>query len=136
MNVGYGTNFGGDCFDCNKETGGSIRLGLLTRGKWGFYVGYVWYSVEQGRPSDYEDSGSAILAGVDFLLLRRGFFEWYLQGGLAYDMFTSDYYNSNLTETETSIVPQLGVVFHYRKLNAYAGVGSSLFNVGLGFTLQ
>ena len=137
VNVGYLSNL--SCPDCNKNSGGSFRIGILTRSKFGFHIGYVKYNVKNYTdpdvpPPDYEDKGSAWLLGIDYRLLDKAFFQWYLQAGIAYDKFESFYYNSARVDTENSIIPQLGFMFHMRKINAYIGMGAANFNIGIGYT--
>ena len=132
LNVGYVTNLAQGCSDCDKRAGGSIRVGILTKSRFGLYAGYVWYNVDQYQKAIYEDRGSVLLLGLDFRLSGSFDFQWYLQAGMAYDRFISEY--PNRTETETSLIPQLGCLFIIKKFNTYVGMGGDNFNVGVGYT--
>ena len=137
LNIGYLSNLPGP--DDNRNAGGSLRMGILTKGKFGFHLGYAWYKVDfytdpDAPPPDYEDKGSAWLLGVDFRLMDKAFFQWYLQAGLANEKFESVYYNSSRIDIENSIIPQLGFMFHMKSINAYIGMGAANFNIGVGYT--
>ena len=139
MNIGYISNLAGA--DDNRNTGASLRTGILTKGKFGYQLGYIWYDVDNEFDPDvpiserYEDKGSAWLLGVDFRLMDKAFFQWYLHAGLAIEKFESIYLNSSRVDTESSIIPQLGFMFHMRKINTYIGMGATNFNIGVGYTL-
>ncbi len=135
VNAGYVTSLTPGCSDCNKDSRGSIRIGVLTKGKFGFYAGYVWYNVDHFDVTDYDDKGTALLPGIDFFLLKKSVFQWYLQMGIANEKFESIYHNSSRIDTENYIIPQLGFLFHIKKFNTYAGMGTAHFNVAVGLTL-
>lgn len=135
FNVGYVTNLALGCSDCNKDSGGSIRIGILTKGRLGFYTGYLWYNVDHFEVTDYDDKGSAFLFGIDLRLIIRPDFKYYLQLGMASEKFKSIYHSSNRIETENYLIPQLGIVFHTLNYNAYIGMGATHFNLGVGVTL-
>ena len=78
LNVGYITNLSSGCADCNKQTGGSFRVGYSAKSKWGFHIGYVWYNVELIDVVDYEDKGAALILGADFRLINKLNFRWYI----------------------------------------------------------
>ncbi len=82
LNGGYVTNFK-KCPECTKaDTGDSTRAGVLTRGRFGFYAGCLWFNEHHPDYIEYEDKGSFIMAGTDFRILRKGDFEWYVKAGI------------------------------------------------------
>ena len=136
LNVGYITSIG-KCSDCiHADRGGSIRLGILTRKKLGFYGGYLWFKVFHPDYIPYDDKGSMLVGGIDFRLLKMGKFKCYIKLGIGVEKFTSVYVNR--TETETSPKPDFGLLFNFNYFNTYAGWQPSEpghFNLGIGFTL-
>ena len=135
VNVGYVTNIE-KCSECEKrDTGGSIRVGMLTEGRFGFYAGYVWFNEYHPAYIEYDDEGTLIVGGVDIRLVRAGTVSLYGKVGLGREEFTSTY--SNRTETETSMKPDLGLLLNLGNLNLYAGWQPSdppHINVGVGLT--
>lgn len=132
INLGYISNLPGPEDDI--RSGGSIRIGILTKGRFGFQLGYTRYNVKlYDLPPDYEDKGSALLFGVDFRLMNKAFFQWYLHAGLANDTYESVY--AFRTEKEHTTIPQLGFIFHIRKFNTFLGMGGDNFNIGVGITI-
>ena len=141
VNAGYVTNLkrGSDCK--KADIGGSIRIGVLNKGllrngRFGFYAGYLWFNEFHQDYIEYDDKGSVLLAGFDFLLLRKGNLQWYIKLGIANEKYISTY--PNTTETETTIKPDFGFMFHIRELNTYVGWQPSdpdHINIGIGLTL-
>ncbi|MFC2126485.1 hypothetical protein ACFLU5_16975 [Bacteroidota bacterium] len=134
LNAGYVTNLKRGCTECSKDSGGAVKLGILTKGRFGFNAGYMWYNVEYNQPTDYDDSGSAMLLGLDFLLNNVLNFQWYLQAGIAFEKFESIYQNSNRIDTERSVMPYFGFLFNIKKFNTYIGMKPPHVNVGVGYT--
>jgi len=136
LNAGYVTNLE-KCPECEKaDTGGSIRAGVFTSGRWGFYAGYLWFKEHHPPTIDYEDKGSVLLAGIDFRFLRTGGVNWYAQLGMAREKFISTY--SSRTETETSFIPDLGLLLgigHFNALAAWQPSDPFHINLGVGVTL-
>jgi len=136
INVGYITNLK-KCEACTQaDRGGSIRLGYLTEGRLGFYAGYLWFKEFHADYIEYDDKGWGVIVGLDFRILRKEDFDWYIKGGVMSEKFISTY--DNRTESETSIKPDLGFLFNYRFINLYLGWQPSEpahYNVGIGFTL-
>ena len=135
LNAGYITNLQ-RCSECEKaDTGGSIRVGLLTEGRFGFYAGYLWFT-EYHKPSiEYDDEGSGVLAGVDVRILRKGSLQGYAKLGILMEKFTSIY--PGRTESETSPKPDLGFLLHIGHVNTYLGWQPSdppHVNLGVGLT--
>ena len=65
VNAGYITNLS-KCDECTqKDRGGSVRVGLLGKGKFGFYAGYLWFTEYHEDFIEYDDAGSGIVAGID-----------------------------------------------------------------------
>jgi hypothetical protein len=139
FNAGYITSIG-ECEDCTKvDEGGSVRIGLLTSGRLGYYAGYIWFKKHFDRTRvDYDDEGSGIVAGVDFLLNKEGEVKWYLKGGLFFENLKSTY-DSGKTENQFSPKPDFGLFVHYKFFNvllAWQPSDPSLINLGAGLTLQ
>lgn len=136
VNAGYITNFE-KCAECTKkDEGGSVRLGILTDGKWGFYAGYLWFTEYNAPYIGYDDEGAGFVGGFDFRLLKHNQLRIYVKTGLFLEKFTSTY--PDRSETETSPKPDLGLFFNLDHVNAYAGWQPSEpphINVGIGFTL-
>lgn len=136
VNVGYITNFK-KCEDCTKaDAGGSVRIGILTKGRLGYYAGYLWFKEFHKDFIEYDDKGHAFLGGIDFRILRKNNFRWYIQAGLEVEKFISTY--PSRTETETSLKPDFGCLFNFNHLNAFIGWQPSEpahINFGIGFTL-
>lgn len=136
FNAGYVTNLE-KCPECEKaDTGGSIRAGIFTSGRWGFYAGYLWFKEHHPPTIDYEDKGSVLLAGIDFRFLRTGSVDWYAQVGMAREKFISTY--PNRTETETNFIPDLGLLLgigHFNALVAWQPSDPFHINLGVGVTL-
>jgi len=135
VNVGYVTSLQ-QCDECEKkDAGGSIRVGLLTEGRFGFYAGYLWFTEYHVPQIGYDDEGSGVVAGLDMRLLRRDNVQGYAKLGLFVERFTSNY--PGRTETETSPKPDLGFLLHVGNVNGYVGWQPSdpaHFNVGIGLT--
>jgi hypothetical protein len=136
VNAGYVTNLQ-KCSECEKaDTGGSIRVGVFTKGRLGLYAGYVWFQEYHPAYIGYDDEGTLLMAGVDIRLVKKGSVEWYAKVGLGREEFTSTY--PNRTETETSMKPDLGLLLNIRHFNTYVGWQPSdppHINIGVGLTL-
>ena len=135
LNAGYITNLE-KCSECEQaDTGGSIRIGILTKGKFGFYAGYLWFKEYHLDYIEYDDKGSAPLIGINYRLLTRGNLQLYVNLGLEIEKFTSTY--PNRTEDERNIKPDFGLLFNINHVNAYLGWQPSEpphINIGIGFT--
>ncbi|MFC1528020.1 hypothetical protein ACFL5D_04700 [Candidatus Neomarinimicrobiota bacterium] len=135
LNVGLITNLE-KCSECEKaDTGGSIRQGILTKGKMGYYAGYVWFKEYHPEYIEYDDKGSILLAGIDYRIFRRDNLRCYINFGLGIEKFISTY--PNRTETESSVKPDIGLLINYRFINTYIGWQPSVphhYNIGAGFT--
>ncbi|MCG6955229.1 MAG: porin family protein [Gemmatimonadetes bacterium] len=135
VNVGYIRSFQ-VCDECEKaDAGGSIRVGLLTQGRFGFYAGYLWFTEYHVPQIGYDDKGSGVVAGLDIRILTNGSVQGYAKLGLFVERFTSNY--PGRTETETSPKPDLGFLLHLGHVNTYLGwqpSDPSHFNVGIGLT--
>jgi hypothetical protein len=137
LNAGYVTSIirPDDC--TRPDAGFSARIGILTNKRIGFYAGYTGFQEYHNESIEYDDKGSLYIAGIDYRLLRRGEFRWYVKLGAAVEQFISTY--PTRTETETSFKPDLGFLFNFKYFNLYAGwqpSAPSHFNIGLGFTLR
>lgn len=136
LNAGYVTNFK-PCADCKKaDTGGSIRIGILTRGRFGFYTGYLWFNEYHKDYLEYDNKGSVLLAGIDFRLLGKEGLQWYVKMGIGNEKFTSIYPNRN--ESENTFKPDFGLLLNIKHFNTYVGWQPSTaahINIGVGFTL-
>ena len=135
VNAGYITSLQ-KCDECESlDAGGSIRVGLLTEGRFGFYAGYLWFTEYHVPTIGYDDKGSGVVAGLDISVLTKGSVRGYAKLGIFIEKFTSDY--PGRTETETSPKPDLGFLLHLGHFNTYLGWQPSdppHFNVGLGLT--
>lgn len=135
LNAGVITNLE-KCSECEKaDTGGSLRIGILTKGKIGYYAGYVWFKEYHPDYIEYDDKGSILIAGIDYRILKRGNLRMYLNFGLGIEKFISTY--SNRTETESSIKPDFGLLFNINHINMFVGWQPSdphHYNIGAGLT--
>lgn len=140
LNGGYVTSFEKGTDNQRADAGGSVRIGVLHKGmfgkgRMGFYAGYLWFNVYYEDYIDYDDKGSALIAGVDFLFLDQENLQWYIKLGIAREKLISTY--SYRTETEFSIKPDLGLLINYKHFNTYLGWMPSEpghINLGIGFT--
>ena len=138
LNAGYVTSISYPSDRTRPDAGGSIRIGILTRGRLGFYTGYAWFKEYLSDFIEYDDKGSLYLAGLDIRLYRKGEFQSYVKIGAAIEKFISTYRTNSRTETETSVKPDLGLLFNLHHFNTYIGwqpSDPSHFNIGVGFTL-
>lgn len=135
LNAGYISSFI-QPEDCTRpDAGGSIRIGILTKGIIGFYTGYAWFKEYHEDFIEYDDKGSLLIAGIDLRLLRKKDFRLYCKLGIMNEKFISTY--TNRTETESSIKPDIGLLFNYKHFNVYTGWQPSEpvhFNIGVGYT--
>lgn len=136
LNAGYVTNLS-KCDECDKrDTGFSIRAGLFTTGRLGFYAGYLRFKEHHSPNIDYDDEGTLLIAGMDFLFASAGGVDWYAQVGLAREEFKSTY-TSGRTEPETQIKPDFGLLLnikHFNVLMAWQPSDPPHFNIGIGIT--
>ncbi len=136
FNAGLITNIK-KCSECEKvDTGGSFRIGVLTKGKMGYYVGYIWFKEYHPDYIDYDDKGSILLGGIDYLIFKRNNIRCYFNFGLGIEKYISTY--PNRTETESSIKPDIGLLFDFKVINTYFGWQPSdphHYNLGLGFKI-
>ena len=142
INAGYVTNLK-QCSDCKKaDIGGSVRIGILNtglfgNGRFGFYTAYLWFNEYHQDYIGYDDKGSALSAGIDFLLLRKRNLRWYVKLGIANEKYVSTYLN-NATETERSVIPDFGLMVHIKEFNTYVGWQPSSpahISIGIGLTI-
>lgn len=135
LNLAYVTNLQ-QCSECIKaDQGFSVRIGLLTKGRFGFYAGYLWFKEYHTQEVGYDDKGAGLLAGLDFMILERGDFRWYINLGIFNEKFTSTWPGGS--DTETAIKPDFGTLFNIDHLNIFLGWQPSdphHINLGLGFT--
>jgi hypothetical protein len=136
LNAGIITNLE-KCSECEKaDTGGSIRIGILTKEKMGYYAGYIWFNEYHLDFIEYDDEGTLVFGGIGYLFFKRGNFRTYLNFGLGIEDFKSTY--PDRIETESSIKPDIGFLINLNKLNAYLGwqpSDPSHYNIGIGFTI-
>ena len=136
VNVGYITNLA-KCEDCKQaDKGGSIRLGILTERRFGFYGGYLFFKEYHKDFIEYDDEGTLIVAGVDIKILQRDAFRLYFKFGMGAEKFTAIY--PDRTESETNIKPDAGLLLDFKFLNAFIGWQPSdppHFNVGVGVSI-
>ncbi len=136
FNVGYVTNIE-KCDECEKkDTGGSVRVGVFNRGRFGFYAGYLWFKEHHPAYIGYDDEGSVLLAGIDYRFLRTGGAEWYAKVGIAREKFTSTYPDGR-TDDETNFIPDFGLLLNISHFNTYLGWMPSdphHINIGIGVT--
>jgi hypothetical protein len=68
LNAGYVTNVS-KCDECDKaDTGGSIRVGLFTQGRLGFYAGYLWFKEHHPDYIDYDDEALVHGSGLGVMM--------------------------------------------------------------------
>ena len=133
LNVGYITSIVQPSGRSSPDSGGSGRVGLFTKNRFGPYIGYVWF--KEHEEGDYYDKGSLFIAGADYRILRNGKFEMYAKLGLIVEKYISVY--SNRDETETSLKPDFGLLFNINHFNVYTGwqpSDPSHYNFGIGYT--
>lgn len=133
FNVGFVTSIVQPPGRLSPDSGGSVRVGLFTKSRFGPYIGYVWF--KEDETGEYYDKGSLFIGGIDYRLLRRGDFEMYAKAGLIIEKYISVY--SDREDTEISPKPDFGLLINVSKFNAYAGwqpSDPSHFNLGVGFT--
>ncbi|MEE4176346.1 MAG: outer membrane beta-barrel protein [Bacteroides sp.] len=136
FNLGYITNFS-KCEECEKvDTGGSIRLGYLSKKKLGFYLGYLWFKEYHKDFVEYDDEGKAFLAGLNLRLFKSEDFRLYAQIGIENEKFIATY--PTRTESETNLKPDFGLLINYKFINSFLGWQPSEpphINIGLGITI-
>lgn len=136
INAGIITNIQ-KCDQCKKsDTGGSIRLGILTERKLGYFVGYSWFKEYHEDWIDYDDEGNLIFGGIDYRIYKDNKFRVYINVGIGLEQFISTY--PNRTEKESSIKPDLGLLFNLSRINLYMGwqpSEPSHYIFGLGVTI-
>ena len=137
VNIGYLSSFitPDDC--TRPDVGGSFRLGIFSRKRFGYYLGYSWFNEFHEDFIEYDDKGRLFIAGVDFQIMRKKEIQIYVKVGLAMEQFISTY--PNRTETETGFKPDFGILVNARKFNAYIGwqpSDPSHYNIGIGYTLK
>jgi hypothetical protein len=133
INVGYVTSIIQPSGRSAPDSGGSVRVGLFTKSRFGPYIGYVWF--KEHETGEYYDKGSLFIGGADYRILRNGKFELYAKLGLIVEKYISVY--SNRDETETSLKPDFGLLFNISHLNIYTGwqpSDPSHYNFGIGYT--
>ena len=137
LNAGYITNIQ-KCDECTQaDTGGSIRVGLLTKKWYGFYLGYIWFNEYHSNYIEYDDRGKGVLFGLDVRILEKNDFRANIKAGLFIEKFISEY--ANRTESETSIKPDFGLLLNYKYLNfllAWQPSEPHHINLGIGFTFD
>jgi hypothetical protein len=139
VNGGYLTSFIQPEGSTKPDDGGSIRIGILTQKRMGYYIGYAWFKEYHNEFAEYDDEGKIFLAGVDFRLLGKKDIRCYLNAGLAFENFISTYRNTSVKDTEFSPKPDLGLLFNLKFVNLYFGWQPSdpaHYILGLGFTLN
>jgi hypothetical protein len=137
FNAGYITNIK-KCTDCTKaDAGASIRAGILTKNRFGFYAGYIFFREYHKDYIGYDDEGSGFVGGIDFMLMKRNKTRLYLKAGLLNEVFKATYPNGR-TDKETNIKPDFGLLLNLNFINAYLGWQPSdppHINLGLGITI-
>ena len=137
INIGYLSSFIIPV-DCTRpDVGGSFRLGVFSRKRFGYYLGYSWFNEFHKEFIEYDDKGRLYILGIDFLFMRKKEIQLYGKIGLAMEQFISTY--TNRTETETSFKPDFGILRNIKKFNAYIGwqpSAPSHYNMGLGYTFK
>lgn len=135
LNLGYITNLQQGEGTIKRDQGFSVRVGLLTRGRFGFYAGYIFFKEFHTEDVEYGDKGRGPVVGLDFMLVKRENFRWYVNLGLFNEKFISTY--PGHTESETSLKPDFGVLFNFNHINASLGLQPSEphhFGLGVGAT--
>ena len=136
INAGIITNIQ-KCDECKKsDTGGSIRIGILTDRRFGYFIGYSWFKEYHEDWIEYDDEGSLLFGGIGYRLYKNNNLRIYINLGIGLERFVSTY--SNRTEEESSIKPDLGLLFNLNHINLYTGwqpSEPSHYLFGLGFTI-
>lgn len=133
FNVGFITSIIQPSGRTASDSGGSVRVGLFTKSRFGPYIGYAWF--KEHESGEYYDKGSLFIGGADYRILRNGNFEMYIKLGLIIEKYISVY--SDYDDTETSLKPDFGVLFNINQFNFYTGwqpSDPSHFNFGIGYT--
>lgn len=137
VNIGYLSSFiiPDDC--TRPDVGGSFRIGILSKKRFGYYLGYTWFNEFHENFIEYDDKGRLFIAGIDYQIMKKKEFQIYVKAGLAMEQFISTY--PSRTETETSIKPDFGILLNIKKFNAYIGwqpSDPSHYNIGIGYTFK
>lgn len=137
LNAAYVTNFA-KCSDCvTADRGGAIRAGLLTKGRFGFYAGYLIFKENHSYFDGFDDKGSGILAGTDIMFLSKPRMQCYTSLGIFIKRYQS--HLADPDEIETSVLPDFGILFNFNSINAFIGWQPSEphhINLGVGFTFD
>jgi len=137
INIGYLTNIKKNSETLKADQGASIRIGLLTKKRLGFYIGYVFFKEYHPAYAEYDDEGYGFIGGIDFMVLRKKNTKLYLKTGLFNEKYKSTY-KSGRTEIESSLKPDFGLLLNINHFNAYLGwqpSDPSHINIGLGITI-
>ena len=95
------------------DAGGSARIGILTKGKLGFYACYAWFNEYHEEYVEYDDKGSLFIAGIDYRLTKKGNFRGYINLGMGIERYVSTYRHSSMTDIETSVKPDIGLLLNF-----------------------
>lgn len=144
FNAGYITNLKKGDAVTQADRGGSFRVGILNKGlfgngRFGFYGGYAWFNEFHDNSAEYDDKGKLILAGIDFLALKRPKSNWYIKLGIGREYYYSVYRYEDRIEIEKGFAPDFGVLYNIKNFNAYLGWQPSdphHINFGFGITFD
>ncbi|GEM_PF-2838470 len=144
INGGYVTNIKKYEGSTKADQGGSIRIGILNKGlfgngRFGFYGGYLWFKEFNLPSAEYDDRGTVIMAGTDFLIYKKGSSNFYLKLGLARERFITTLRTDGTVAIDHSFKPDIGIFYNINKFNAFIGSQPSQpgqINIGVGLTFD
>lgn len=139
INAGYLTSFIKPDDNTSPDDGGSIRIGVLTKKRLGYYAGYAWFKEYHSDYIEYDDKGSLFLAGINYRLFGKKATRCYLNAGLAFENFISVYRMNSKKESEFTVKPELGLLFNINFINLFLGWQPSdapHYILGVGFTFN
>ena len=142
FNAGYVTNLKKHHTSVKADQGGSIRIGVLDKGlfgsgRFGYYAGYIWFKEFNKPDVEYDERGTVIMAGLDFLLIKRPKSQWYIKLGLARERFEVTTRINGQVSIDHSYKPDLGILCNVKHFNFYFGSQPSQpgqINFGIGYT--
>jgi len=138
INIGYITNIQKNSETVKADQGASLRLGILTKKRLGFYAGYIFFKEYHPTYAEYDDEGYGFVGGIDYMILKKNDLKLYLKAGLFLEKYKSTYRHSGKVEIETSPKPDFGILLNYKHFNAYLGWQPSdppHINIGVGMTI-
>ena len=101
------------------------------------YGGLQFYHTFPGNNEEYTDNGLLFIAGLDFRILNKEKIKVHIETGPAVEALFVVYPSS--TNVTGSVLPDIGLLVRYKKINFLFGHNPSLpnhFKFGIGYTLE